>query len=167
MTNSSTALDADPFITTTTPRTRSAAAMATCVAGLVGGAALVVDTVTITAINSSFGRLDNAVFFVGLGGLAVTAVALSVYVSARAKGARRVGLGVLTFIASVVVLGVVGQLMDTMARHVFSEANVGLHSEWSFFTIGLCLLGIAAWTWHRTSPPVRRSGRARHVRTRA
>jgi hypothetical protein len=149
MTNTTAALDADP--STPATATRSTSARVTCIASLVGGAAFVVDTVTITAINSSFGRLDNAVFFVGLGGLAVTAVAMAVYVSGRAKGARRAGLGVLTFVALLVVLGVVGQLMDAIGRHVFSDANVGLHSEWSFFTIGLCLLGIAAWTRHRTS----------------
>jgi hypothetical protein len=147
MTNLTSALDADP----STPATpvRSTSARVTYVAGVVGGAAFVVDTVTITVINSSFGVLDNAMFLVGIGGLAVTAVSLAVCLSGRATGVARIGLGVATFVALAVVLGVAGQLMDTMGHHVFSDANVGLHGEWSFFTIGLCLLGIAAWVRHR------------------
>jgi hypothetical protein len=150
MTNPTSALDAHQSISTTTVRTPTSARV-TCIAGIVGGAAFVVDTVTITAINSSFGLLDNAVFFLGLAGLAVTTVSMAVYVSGRANGVRRIGLGVLTFVALAVVLGVLGQLMDTMGRHVFSDANIGLHGEWSFFTIGLCLLGIAAWARRRSA----------------
>jgi hypothetical protein len=152
MTDLTAALDAE----SSSPRTPSPSTSAriTHIAGLVGGAAFVVDTVTITAINSSFGVLDDAMLFVGLGGLAITAVSLAVYVSGRATGAARIGLGTVTFVGLMVVLGVVAQLMDSMGRHVFSDANIGLHGEWSFFTIGLCLLGIAVWTRHRSAATV-------------
>ena len=32
-----------------------------------------------------------------------------------------------------------------MGKQVFSPANVGLHEEWTFFTVGVCLLLIAGW----------------------
>jgi hypothetical protein len=117
----------------------------TAVAGLVGGCAFVVDTTTIAVINDSFGTLDNLLFGVGLIALLVTLLALASAVSARATGANRAARGVGAFIGAFVVIGVLAQVMDTMGRHVFSSANKGLHGEWSFFTIGVCLLLIAGW----------------------
>lgn len=113
--------------------------------GLVGGGALIVDTVTIVVINDSFGFLDNLLLWVGLIGILVTLAALAVVLSARATGAKRVAMGVGVFVCALGVVGVLAQLMDTMGHHVFSPANKGLHGEWSFFTVGVCLLLIAGW----------------------
>ena len=116
---------------------------------MLGGAALVLVTVTITVINSSFGVLDNLLFFGGLAGLVVTLVALAVHLSARASGAARLGRGVLAFIGILIVLAALSQLMDTMGRHIFSATNVGLHGELGVFTVGVALLTIATWARRR------------------
>lgn len=121
----------------------------TTLAGLVGGSALLVDTVTIAVVNDSFGLLDAILFWVGLIGLFVTLVALATALSARTSGARRVASGVGAFVGAFVVIGTLAELMDTMGHQVFSPANKGLHEEWTFFTVGVCLLLIAGWA-HRT-----------------
>lgn len=117
----------------------------TALAGLVGGSALVVDTVTIVVLNDSFGVLDDVLFWVGLSGLLVALVALATALSARTTGAKRAASSVGAFVGAFVVIGALAQLMDTMGHHVFSPANKGLHGEWSFFTVGVCLLLIAGW----------------------
>ena len=128
----------------------STALRITAIGGLVGGCALLVDTITITVVNRSFGVLDDALFLLGLAALVICTVALAVALSARAHGPARVGLGVLVLVATLAVVFGLASVMDTMGHHVFSSANVGLHGEWSFFTVGVCLLAIAAWAGRRT-----------------
>lgn len=123
----------------------SGALRLTAVASLVGGAALVVDTVTITVLNDHFGVLDDVLFFVGLIGLFITLFALATAASARSAGMKRVALGVGVFIGVFVVMGILAELMDEMGKRMFSPANIGLHEEWTFFTVGVCLLLIAGW----------------------
>jgi heme/copper-type cytochrome/quinol oxidase subunit 4 len=118
-------------------------------AGLVSGAALVVDTVTIALLNSSFGVADDVLFLLGFAGLWVTLVGLAVHLSAGRRGAARLGAAVGTFLIAVLVIGGLAWAMDLMGHHVFSEANVGLHGEWSFFTVGVCLLATAGWVRRR------------------
>lgn len=115
-------------------------------AGLAGGCALVVDTVTIAVVNDSFGVLDNLLFWVGLLGLLMTLVALATALSGHVTGAARLARGVAVFLGALVVIGTLAQIMDTLGQHVFSPSNKGLHGEWSFFTIGVCLLLIAGWS---------------------
>lgn len=117
----------------------------TTLAGLVAGSALVVHTVTIAVVNGSFGVLDAVLFFVGLIGLFVTLGALATALSAPTTGAKRVALGVGAFVGAFVVIGTLAELMDAMGKSVFSPANKGLHEEWTFFTVGVCLLLIAGW----------------------
>jgi hypothetical protein len=121
----------------------------TAIGGLVGGCALLVDTITITVINRSFGALDDALFFLGLAGLLVCTTALAVALSARAHGPARVGLGLLVLVATLAVVFGLATVMDTIGHHVFSSANIGLHGEWSFFTVGVCLMAIAGWAGRR------------------
>jgi hypothetical protein len=135
----STAHDAD------TRRPSTQALRLTTYAGFLGGCAFVVDTVTIVVVNRSFGVLDNVLFVLGLLGLLGTLVALATALSAPAHGAARLARGVGAFLAALVVIGVLAQVMDTMGHHVFSASNKGLHGEWSFFTVGVCLLLIAGW----------------------
>ena len=66
------------------------------IAAVVGGAALVIDTVTITVVNSSFGVLDDVFFYAGLAALVVTLISLAVHLSGGAHGARRAWWGILT-----------------------------------------------------------------------
>lgn len=123
----------------------SGALRLTTLAGFVGGSALVVDTVTITVVNGSFGVLDDVLFYVGLIGLFTTLVALATALTARTTCAKRVALGVVAFVGVFVVIGTLAQLMDAMGKSVFSAENTGLHEEWAFFTVGVCLLLIAGW----------------------
>ncbi len=129
----------------TTPLTASRSTRITGVASLVSGAAFLVDTVTITIINRSFGGLDDALFLGGLLALAVALVGLSVCWSRRFTGARRVGVAALVFVGAFVVVGGLAQAMDAFGRHTFSTANVGLHGEWSFFTVGVVMLALGLW----------------------
>jgi hypothetical protein len=131
----------------------------TAATGLVGGCAFVVDTVTIAVINNSFGTLDNLLFGVGLLALLVTLLALAAAISIRATGGNWVAWGVGTFLGALAVIGVLAQIMDTMGHHVFSPANKGLHGEWSFFTVGVCLLLIAGWANRSRSDEQRRDPR--------
>lgn len=112
-------------------------------AALLGGAALVIDTVTITVLNSSFGVLDDVLFFTGFVGMLVFAAAFAAQLSSRSQGMAQLVLGVLVFVATIAILGACSWLFDTLGRHVFSTANVGLHGEWSFFSIGVALLVIS------------------------
>ena len=121
----------------------------TALSGLVGGCALLIDTITITVINSSFGVLDDALFLLGITAMLVCVVSFAVVVSASRHGAARSGFGLLAFVATLGVVFGLAQLMDTMGHHVFSKTNIGLHGEWSFFTVGVCLLAIAAWAGRR------------------
>ena len=124
---------------------RAGALRLTTLAGLLAGSALIVDTVTIAVVNRSFGVLDEVLFFVGLIGIFVTLGGLATALSARATGARRVAIGGGAFVGAFVIIATIGELMDTMGKSVFSPANKGLHEEWFFFTVGVCLLLIAGW----------------------
>ena len=109
------------------------------------GGALIVDTVTTAVLNRHFDPLDSILFLVGFVGVWATAVALAVHLSAGRHGARRVAFGVTFFVAIAAVLGVVSLVFDQLGRHVFAPSNIGLHGEWSFFSIGVCLVAIAVW----------------------
>ena len=111
------------------------------------GAALVSDTVAITVRNTNFGFWDDVLFLVGFIGLWVTCLALAVHLSRGHAGWKRVGVAAAVFVGVVAVLGVLSFAMDFIGRHTFSAANVGLHGEWSFFIIGVCLLALAGWVW--------------------
>lgn len=137
--------------TTGTPH--HTALRATGLLGLVGGAAWIIDTVTIAVINRPFDPLDSVLFFAGLACLLGTVLALAVHLSAGRTGAARVAVAVGAFLATGAVLGALSFSADFLARHIFSPANIGLHDEWSCFTIGLCLLVIAAWAGHKARSP--------------
>lgn len=118
-------------------------------AAVLGGVALVVDTVTITVVNSSFGVLDDVFFYTGLGAFLVTLAALAAHFSRRVSGVRRIAVGALVFLALLICSAAFSLLMDAMGQHVFSDANVGLHGEWSFFSVGVVLLLFAGWSFRR------------------
>jgi hypothetical protein len=113
------------------------------------GGALVVDTVTTTVLNRHFDPLDSILFLAGFAGLWLTAVALAVHLSSGRRGGARAIVAVAAFVATAVILGAVGAGFDQLGRHLFSRSNIGLHGEWSFFSIGVGLLIIAAWAVHR------------------
>jgi uncharacterized membrane protein len=142
MTNRTTAYDA------ATRAPHDTALRATGLLGLVGGAAWVTDTVTIAALNRSFDPLDSILFFVGFGCVVLTVVALAAQLSTGRTGLARIWPAVGAFLVTATVLGVISFTADTLGRHLFSPANIGLHGEWSCFSIGLCLLAIAGWA-HR------------------
>jgi asparagine N-glycosylation enzyme membrane subunit Stt3 len=149
MTDTSTAYDAD---STTHPNSTThpvTALRVTGVLALLSGSALVVDTVTIAVVNRSFDPLDTVLFLVGFVGMLLTAVALAVHAGARRTGVARLGVGLAVLVATVAALGAVAAVFDTVGRHLFPPSNIGLHGEWSFFSIGVCLLAIAAWTRRR------------------
>ncbi|WP_375475410.1 hypothetical protein [uncultured Jatrophihabitans sp.] len=131
---------------------------ATAALALVSGGALVIDTVTIAVLNRHFDPLDSILFLAGFAGLWLTAIALAVHLSARRRGRARLALSAAVFIATAVVLGAVAAVFDQLGRHVFAKTNIGLHGEWSFFSIGVCLLVVAAWAVRRqreTATPAR------------
>ena len=128
-----------------TPLTHDTALRATALLGLVGGAAWVIDTVTIAVLNRAFDPLDSVLFFLGAACLVLTLVALAVHVSAGRTGAARLRVALAAFFATTAVLATISLTADIMGRRVFSPANVGLHDEWSCFSIGLCLLAISWW----------------------
>jgi hypothetical protein len=111
---------------------------------LVGGVLLIVDTVTIAIINGGFDPIDSVLFLAGLTCMLGTAVALAVLFSATRRGLTRVLLGVGVFMVFALVLGAIASAFDTFGRHLFSASNKGLHGEWSFFSIGVCLT-LLAW----------------------
>jgi uncharacterized membrane protein len=116
---------------------------------LASGAAFIVDTVTIAVINRTFDPLDSVLFLVGFAGMLATTGALSVYLSRNRRGFQRVAVAAGIFLAVAAVLGLVSYAFDQFGRHVFAAGNKGLHGEWSFFSIGIALLLISAWTARR------------------
>ncbi len=129
----------------TTRSSYDTALRATGLFGLVGGAAWVIDTVTIAVLNRSFDPLDSVLFIVGLVGLVLTIGALAVHLSAGREGPARAGVAVGAFLATTAVLATVSFAADTLGRHAFSSSNIGLHEEWSCFSTGLVLVAIAVW----------------------
>ena len=119
------------------------------VLGAIAGVALVTDVVIITIINSSFDPLDSILFFIGFIAMLLTLVALAIHLSAGHEGRARAGLAVLAFLGIFLVLGAISLAFDTAGRHLFSPANIGLHDEWSFFSVGVCLLVLAGWATRR------------------
>jgi DMSO/TMAO reductase YedYZ heme-binding membrane subunit len=113
---------------------------------LMGGAAWIIDTVTIAVLNRAFDPLDSVLFLTGLACLLLTLVSLATHLSAGHAGPARVGRATGAFLLTAVTLGGVSFVADTLGRHFFSPANIGLHGEWSCFITGVCLLCIAAWT---------------------
>jgi low temperature requirement protein LtrA len=132
-----------------THTTSDRALRVTTMLALVSGSALIVDTVTITVINRSFDPLDSVLFLVGFVGMLLTTGALSVYVSRNRRGAERVVFAVGVYLVVAVALGAISFAFDQFCRHAFAASNKGLHGEWSFFSIGIALLFISAWTAHR------------------
>lgn len=120
---------------------------------LLSGGALVVDTVTIAVINRHFDPLDSILFLVGFVGLWLTAIAFAVHLSGIRRGANRIVTGAAVFLATVVFLGVISVIFDRIGRRLFSTSNIGLHGEWSFFSIGVCLLILAAWAFRQRPAP--------------
>ncbi|WP_375502861.1 hypothetical protein [uncultured Jatrophihabitans sp.] len=112
---------------------------------LLSGGALVVDTVTTAAINRHFDPLDSILFLTGFAGLWLTAIALAVVLSSARQGSARVLAALGIFLATGLILAAVSAAFDQLGRHLFSRSNIGLHGEWSFFSIGVCMLFIAAW----------------------
>ncbi len=127
---------------------------ATRLLSLLGGGALVVDTVTIAVINRHFDPLDSILFLAGFVTLWLAVIALAVYLSATRSGTNRVVTAAVVFIVAAVFLGVISTIFDQAGKHIFSRTNIGLHGEWSFFSIGICLLVLAAWTF-RQAPTTR------------
>lgn len=107
--------------------TAGTAARVAIVACTVGGVAFIIDTVTITVINSNFGTADDVLFFAGLIAFAVALGALALHLSSPSRGARRMVRTVATFLALLIGLGTFSLLMDAFGRRAFSEANIGLH----------------------------------------
>jgi hypothetical protein len=122
---------------------------ATTMLALVSGSALIVDTVTIAEINRSFDPLDSVLFLGGFIGMLLTTGALSVYVSRNRRGLPRIAFAVGSYLVVAVVLGAISFAFDQFGRHAFAASNKGLHGEWSFFSIGIALLLISAWTARR------------------
>lgn len=145
MNNQMTAYDAT---TRTTPGT---ALRATGVLALVGGAAWIIDTVTIAVLNRPFDPLDSIFFFIGFSCLVFAIVALAAHLSASRTGRARGALAVAVFLATAVAIGAISFAADTLGRRIFSPENIGLHDEWSCFTAGLCLLAIATWALRQGS----------------
>ncbi len=133
--------------TTTTDPDRTA--RTTAALALVAGFALVVDTVTIAVINRSFDPLDSILFLTGFVGMLATCVALAVQHSAGQRGARRAAYGAAIFAVVAIGLGAISFVCDEFGRHAFAASNKGLHGEWSFFSIGISLLVVAALTERR------------------
>lgn len=132
-----------------THTTSDRALRVTTTLALVAGSALIVDTVTIAVINRSFDPLDSVLFLIGFVGMLLTTGALSVYISRNRQGARRVAYAAGVYLVIAVALGAISFAFDQFGRHVFAASNKGLHGEWSFFSIGIALLLISAWTAHR------------------
>ena len=126
---------------------------------LVSGSALIVDTVTIAVINRSFDPLDSVLFLVGFAGMLLTIGALSVYASRNRQGTRRVAYAVGIYLAVTVALGTLSFISDQFGRHAFAATNKGLHGEWSFFSIGIALVSISAWTARHKKQPLELTNR--------
>ena len=135
--------------TARTHTTSDRALRVTTMLALVSGSALIVDTVTIAVINRSFDPLDSVLFLVGFIGLLLTTGVLSAYFSRNHQGLRRVAVAAGTYLGIAVALGAISFAFDQFGRHAFAASNKGLHGEWSFFSIGIALLLISAWTAHR------------------
>jgi hypothetical protein len=132
-----------------THTTADRALRVTTLLALVSGSALIVDTVTIAVINRSFDPLDSILFLVGFVGMLLTTGALSVYVSRNRRGLRRVAYAAGIYLVVAGALGAISFAFDQFGRHAFAASNKGLHGEWSFFSIGIALLLISAWTARR------------------
>ncbi|WEV78631.1 hypothetical protein O9K63_02195 [Janibacter cremeus] len=122
---------------------------AIAVLGAIAGVALVVDIAIITITNSHIEPLDSILFFIGLGAMVLTLAAVAVHVGAGHEGAARVGYTVLAFIAVTLVGATISFVADAAGRRVFSPDNIGLHGEWSFFSVALCLLALSVWAARR------------------
>jgi hypothetical protein len=122
---------------------------ATMTLGLISGAALVVDTVTIAVINRAFDPLDSMIFLVGFVGMLLTAGALSIYLSRDKRGRSRVVTAIGIYLTVAAALGTISFGFDQLGRLLVSASNKGLHGEWSFFSIGVSLLIIASWAARR------------------
>lgn len=144
MSNQMTAYNASTSTTRDTPL------RITGLFALNGGAAWVIDTVTIAVVTRSFDTRDSVLFFTGLGFSVLSLVALAVHLSAGRSGPARVAHAVGAFLATAGGLSAIAFAADTVARRLFSPANTGLHDEWSCFSIGLGLLAISGWAYGRT-----------------
>lgn len=122
---------------------------AVAVFGAVSGVALVLDIAIITLTNSHIEPLDSILFFIGLGAMLVTLVALAVHVGSGPEGRTRVGSSVIAFVAILVVGGTISFVSDAVGRRVFPPSNIGLHGEWSFFSLAVCLLALSVWATRR------------------
>ena len=132
-------------------RRGDATLQAVAVLGATAGVFLVVDIAVITITNSHIEPLDSILFFIGLGAMILTLVALAVHLSTGHEGPARVAYGVLAFLAVLVVLGTIAAAADAAGSALFSPANIGLHGEWSFFSSAICLLLIAGWAARKAS----------------
>lgn len=117
----------------------------TAVTAALSGAALVLDTVTITVLNRAFDPLDSALFLCGLAGMLLATGSLAMHLSRHRSGGPRAVTAVTAYLACLAVLGAVSAGFDAFGRHTFSPSNRGLHGEWSFFSIGLALLALSGW----------------------
>lgn len=111
---------------------------------LAGGMALIADSITVTIINRSFDPIDSILFLTGLACTLGTGIALAVQISTRRHGPMRLLLAVGCFLAFAVILGGIATACDEFGRHTFPATDKGLHGEWSFFSIGICLT-LLAW----------------------
>jgi hypothetical protein len=116
---------------------------------LVSGTALLLDTVAIAVLNRSFGALDNVLFLTGFVAM-IVGIAVAAFVLTLGRRPRMLwALGVFVIVAG--LFGAVGGLGDHVARATYHGGNIALRGEWSFFLIGLQMLGLAALVRGRRS----------------
>lgn len=116
---------------------------------VVGGAAWVLDTTLITALDRSFGAPDNALFLVGLFGLALAAVTAGAALTAGRPIWQRVLAALGAFIVAAAIATGLDAGVRELARALTDSANKGVNGELGLMAVGLVAVALGLRASHR------------------
>lgn len=127
---------------------------------LLGGAAWLADTATITILDDAFGVPDTVLFLTGLFSIAFAALAFGVHLAGDRSTALKVLGAVGSFLVAAVVATAVEAGVQGLVDAVYDGGNQGLNEE-----MGLMAVAVLVLAWAVLAP--RAAGRRRGLTLRS
>lgn len=115
------------------------------IAAAVGGAAWTLKSGLIIAMNEHFQPIEGVLYFLGVGGILVGALGLAAYVAARASGAMRWFLFLVTLVVAVIVTAIASSFIQEAVADSYTGNNVGVEEEIGILTPGVIWLAIGVF----------------------
>jgi len=123
------------------------------IAATVGGAAWVIKSLAIVAMNDHFQPMEGVLYFAGVGGILMGAIGLGALVAIRWTGPAR-WLGFVVVLALVAVItSVASSAVQNAVADAYTGGNVGIEEEMGILTPGVIWLAVGVYLMTRRKTP--------------